>query len=150
MMKWGLRKDVILMEMTENDKKKEYLWGYRNSLRRQKMLEDEIRELRLNKMVPSMVQDGMPHRSGGGDLSGYAARLDDLFRELKSEVNAGIDLRREIVRNVEQLPNETERLLMRYRYIHGLKWEEIAVKMEYSWKQIHRIHAKALNNFNMT
>ena len=149
-MMWGLRKDVILMEMTENDKKKEYLWGYRNSLRRQKMLEDEIRELRLNKMVPSMVQDGMPHGSGGGDLSGYAARLDELLRELESEVNAGIDLRREIVRKVEQLPNETERLLMRYRYIHGLKWEEIAVKMEYSWKQIHRIHAKALDNFNMT
>ena len=138
------------MEMTENDKKKEYLWGYRNSLCRQKMLEDEIRELRLNKMVPSMVQDGMPHGSGGGDLSGYAAKLDALLQDLEREVNAGIDLRREIVSKIEQLPNETERLLMRYRYIHGLKWEEIAVKMEYSWKQIHRIHAKALDNFKMT
>ena len=134
---------------TENDKKKEYLWGYRNSLRRQKMLEDEIHELRLNKMVPSMVQDGMPHGSGGGDLSGYAAKLDALLQDLEREVDAGIDLRREIVSKIEQLPNETERLLMRYRYIHGLKWEELAVKMEYGYRNVIKLHGRSLNDFKI-
>ena len=38
----------------------------------------------------------------------------------------------------------TDRLLLRYRYLDGLKWEEICVKMSYGWTQIHHIHGEAL------
>ena len=41
-------------------------------------------------------------------------------------------------------------LIKRLRYLRGYTWEQICVKMEYSWKQIHRIHGKALKNFKMT
>ena len=36
------------------------------------------------------------------------------------------------------------RTLLRYRYVDGLKWEEICVKMGYCWRQVHRIHREAL------
>ena len=39
-------------------------------------------------------------------------------------------------------------MLMRYRYIDGLKWEEVAVRMNYSWTQTHDIHGKALKQLN--
>ena len=39
----------------------------------------------------------------------------------------------------------TARMLLRYRYLDGLKWEEVCVRMNYSWMQTHRIHANALN-----
>ena len=45
---------------------------------------------------------------------------------------------------ISKLP-EREKLLMRLRYIDNLKWEEIALKMNYTWQHMHRIHAKALN-----
>lgn len=45
---------------------------------------------------------------------------------------------------ISNLP-EREKLLMRLRYIDNLKWEEIALKMNYTWQHMHRIHAKALN-----
>ena len=45
---------------------------------------------------------------------------------------------------ISNLP-EREKLLMRLRYIDNLKWEEIALKMDYTWQHMHRIHAKALN-----
>ena len=44
---------------------------------------------------------------------------------------------------IEKL-DPTARMLMRYRYIEGLKWEEVCVKINYSWMQTHRIHANAL------
>ncbi len=48
------------------------------------------------------------------------------------------------------MENEDEQEVLRLRYILGMKWEEVAVKMGYSWKQTHRIHSSALKNFKMT
>lgn len=145
---------VIRMERAtreENERKKEYLRQYLRAKRAQVMLEQEINELRLDRMIPgSPAQDGMPHGSGGGDLSGYAARLDDLDQKLRTQMYKKIQIRAEITERIDAMENETESLLLRLRYIHGLKWEEVAVKMDYSWKQIHRLHSKALNNFKMT
>lgn len=45
---------------------------------------------------------------------------------------------------IEKL-DPTARMLFRYRYLDGLKWEEVCVRMNYSWMQTHRIHANALN-----
>lgn len=135
----------------ENNRKKEYLRKYLEAKRMQEVLEREIDELRLDRMIPgSPAQDGMPHGSGGGDLSGYVARLDELDQKLRAQMYKKIQIRAEITERIDAMENETESLLLRLRYIHGLKWEEVAVKMDYSWKQIHRLHSKALNNFKMT
>lgn len=145
---------VMRMEQevrTENERKKAYLRQYLMAKRAQAVLEQEIDELRLDRMIPgSPAQDGMPRGSGGGDLSGYAARLDDLDQKLRTQMYKKIQIRAEITEKIDAMENETESLLLRLRYIHGLKWEEVAVKMDYSWKQIHRLHSKALNNFKMT
>lgn len=149
-----MEQEVMRMEQAvreENNRKKEYLRKYLEAKRMQEVLEREIDELRLDRMIPgSPAQDGMPHGSGGGDLSGYVARLDELDQKLRAQMYKKIQIRAEITERIDAMENETESLLLRLRYIHGLKWEEVAVKMDYSWKQIHRLHSKALNNFKMT
>ena len=135
---------------TENERKKEYLRQYLKAKRAQEILEQEIDELRLDRMIPgSPAQDGMPHGSGGGDLSGYAARLDELDQKLREQMYKKIQLRAEITEKIDAMPDETESLLLRLRYIHGLKWEEVAVKMDYSWRAVHKIHSKALEHFKI-
>lgn len=136
-------------QRSENDIKKEYLYQYRKALQKEQAIEDEIYQLRLDKTSPSLIQDGLPHGSGGGDLSGYAAKMDELFRELKEQMEKRIDLRLQISRKIEAMPDETESLLLRYRYIHGLKWEDIALRMDYSWRGVHKVHARALQHFQM-
>ena len=136
-------------QRSENDIKKEYLYQYRKALQKEQAIEDEIYQLRLDKVAPSLIQDGMPHGSGGSDLSGYAAKMDELFRELKEQMEKRIDLRLQISRKIEAMPDETESLLLRYRYIHGLKWEDIALRMDYSWRGVHKVHARALQHFRM-
>lgn len=136
-------------EKAMNDTKKAYLWQYRKALQKEKEIEEEIYQLRMNKISPSLVQDGLPHGSGNSDLSGYAAKMDELFNDLKEQMNKRIDLRLQISRKIEEMPDETESLLLRYRYIQGLKWEDIALRMEYSWQHIHKIHAKALQHFKI-
>ena len=137
------------MEMTENEQKKNYLWSYRRAIRKQKQIEDEIIQFRLDKIAPGLHQDGMPRGSGESDLSGYAARWDELMNEMRQQGEECIRIRKEIVKRIEDVGDETEILLLKYRYIVGLKWEDIAVKMDYSWKHTHRIHGKALEDFKI-
>ena len=44
----------------ENERKKEYLDGYRKCVRQLDRLNEELSEIRINKMFPSLIQDGMP------------------------------------------------------------------------------------------
>lgn len=136
-------------QRSENDVKKEYLYQYRKALQKEKAIEDEIYQLRLDKVAPSLIQDGMPHGSGGSDLSGYAAKMDELFRELKVQMEKKIAVRLEISRKIEEMTDETESLLLRYKYIQGLSFEEISVKLGYTYRHTTRLHGKALLNFKM-
>lgn len=134
----------------ENEQKKEYLKSYRRAIKREQDILDEIQRLRLDKMFPSVVNDGMPHGSRHSDLSDYAAILDEQIDLLKEERLEKVRCYQKIERQISQMENEDEQEVLRLRYILGMKWEEVAVKMGYSWKQTHRIHSSALKNFKMT
>lgn len=69
----------------ENEMKKEYLLKYRGHVRRINRIEAELSELRTMKLSISVNNDGMPHGSGRSDMSGYAAELDELERNLIQE-----------------------------------------------------------------
>ncbi len=133
----------------ENEQKKEYLKSYRRAIKREQDILDEIQRLRLDKMFPSVVNDGMPHGSSHSDLSDYAAILNEQIDLLKEERLEKVRCYQKIERQIRQMENEDEQEVLRLRYILGMKWEEVAVKMDYSWRQIHRIHSAALLNLKI-
>ena len=47
------------------------------------------------------------------------------------------------------MEDEREKDLLTYRYLRGLKWEEVAVRMDYSWQHTHKVHSRALENLKM-
>ena len=132
----------------EMEQKKEYLRSYRKTRAEEKAIRESIEELRLNKMSPSLgVQDGMPKGSGGSDLSGYAARLDELERKLQVKQKKAVILMCNIADSIAEMEDATERTLLRYRYICGYTWEKIAEEMNCSVRWIHKKHGKALKSF---
>lgn len=135
--------------MTDNERKKEYLHGYRTAIRQMERSELKIREMRLNKMMPSVIADGMPHAHGGSDLSGYAAKIDQEERRYLKARYKRIQLCKEITDRIEQLKSEDEKDVLTYRYIGLMKWEDICVKMNLSWRRVHYIHGNALEHFEM-
>lgn len=137
------------MEMTENERKKQYLWSYREAVRQMERSELKIREMRLNRVSPSAVADGMPRAHGGNDLSGYAALLDQEERKYMKARYLRIKLCREIMDKIERLPNEDEKDVLAFRYVKLMKWEDICVEMGFSWNGIHKLHSRALNHFVM-
>jgi len=54
-----------------------------------------------------------------------------------------------IVDKIELMSDPTEKNLLRLKYIHGMTWEEVSDEIGYSYRQIHNIHKRALQNFNI-
>lgn len=136
-------------QMTENEQKKAYLRGYQAHVRRIRRIESELAELRSMRASMTVNNDGMPHGSGQSDLSGYAAELDKLERDLVHERYQRVREYKEIVRRIKALRSENELDVLFYRYIAGLDWWEIAEKMHYSERWILKLHGKALAHFEM-
>lgn len=138
------------VEMTENDKKKEFLRRYRECERREQEILEEIQRLRMEQMFPSMVNDGMPKGSQQSDLSDYMVLLDEQIDRLKQERLKKARTREQIDLAIRRMENPDEQRVLRLRYLWGLNWKEIGEKMGYNERQPQRIHGSALNNFKMS
>lgn len=136
-------------ELTENEKKKEYLKGYRKHIRRIRRIESELMELREMRSSVSVNNDGMPRGSGQNDLSGYVAEMDKLEQDLKYEKHMRIAAYKDIANRIGGLKNENEKDVLFYRYIKSYEWWEIAEKMNYSERWILKLHGKALAHFEL-
>ncbi len=141
---------ATLTVQKENEQKKQYLKSYRRAIKREQDILDEIQRLRLNKMFPSVVSDGMPHGSSHSDLSEYVAILDKQIELLKEERLEKARCYQKIERQIRQMEDEKEQEVLRLKYIRGMEWEEVAIEMGYTWRHTHRIHSSALKNFKMS
>ena len=131
-----------------NEEKKQYLRRYQAAKKRAKRIQEEIEELRSSKTSPVGLGDGMPHGSGTSDLSGYAARLDELLRELKAEKEMQMVTYREIRQQIGMVPDPTEQEILSRRYLLGQSWEKIALEMNYGYRHVLKIHGRALAHFS--
>ncbi len=138
-----------MQEMTENEKKKEFLRRYRRAVRREQEILDEIQRLRADKMFPSVCNDGMPRGSSQTDLSDYMAEIDAAIEDLKEERLERIKIYRGIEMRIHRMENEDEQEVLRLKYIKGMNLETAAEKMDYSYRTILDIHGKALKNFEI-
>lgn len=107
--------------------------------RRREELEDVMYGPRSQRI------DGMPRGgSGAGDiLEERIDRKDELLAMYQAKEEELDDALLVIERAIEKL-DPTQRTLVRLHYIDGLTWEQVAVEIDYSWSQTHRIHSAAL------
>lgn len=134
----------------ENEEKKNFLNSYKRAAKKEKRILEKIQELRMNKMFPSMINDGMPHGSSQAGLEEYIEKLSECQEELK-EIRLEKDVcKRKIERQIFRLKDENEQKVLRLHYLNNMTWESVADEMIYSERHIHRIHASALKNLNMS
>lgn len=139
------------MPTPENELKIRYLSRYRRMSKRiDRLLEEQSRwrEMAL-KITPVLSQT-----PGGGESGSPIERPMDKVLEIDEEINREIDelqtVRQEIRVALNQLEDENMKLLMEYRYIDGLTWEQIAVKMDISWRWSIKLHGKALGKIKIS
>ena len=108
-------------------------------------LKDKIVYLEeLKTSVRSQVISGMP---GGGqkmDIPTLLAKIEESQIELIQKQSKLVDIMESIEHTIDGLEDSTERIILRARYLECKKWEQICVELNYSWRQIHRLHSNIL------
>lgn len=136
--------------MEDNEKKKEFLWQYQKAKKEMERTEAVYEELHKSFYPSQSVNSG-----GGGsshspkDLSALLVKLEAAEQRYQQDRSHSIDELRKIESSITQLKSVDERNVLTRRYILNHRWEDICKELDISWTQIHRIHAKALNNFSI-
>lgn len=115
-----------------------------------KQLQRQIDELKESMTCIGSTSDFSKVRVKTSSPDG--ARFEEMMFKLEEKRRLLVDKiiqleekQKEIERMIDTLENPNERVVMRYRYIIGLKFEDIAKEMDYSVERIYYIHREALN-----
>lgn len=113
-----------------------------------RLLEEKARWMALaTKATPSFSQGS---RGQGGDRLQLAVeKIAEWEEKIDGKVDVLVELRQEIEGKLAALPDPRYREILHRRYILGQKWETIGEEMNYSYRQICRLHGAALLALNM-
>lgn len=100
------------------------------------------------KITATLKQDVV---SGGGNqdkLGDAVAKIVDLEREINAIIDAYIDLKRQVEEVVEKVSDPDEAAIIYKRYFLNERWEQIAMEMNMSHRNVTRLHGRALQTVN--
>lgn len=130
-----------------SQEKKEFLSRYLEILAEEKDIREEIAywESKAQKVTSSW--SAVPSGGKGSDkVQMGAIKIAELRESLIDKINQLAAVRIEIERAIGTVQDDTQRRLLRRKYINGLTLEQIAVEMHYSYVHTCRIHGYALSN----
>lgn len=129
----------------ENERKKEYLLRYQKAKAEVSRIDTELQELERVTAIKPISYDGMPHSSGGvKDLSAFAVKADQFRRKLMKARYQQVKIYEEIHDHINAIESDIQKEVLIDYYIKGMSWEEIAVKIGYTYRHTIRIHGYAL------
>lgn len=107
---------------------------------------NQVAQLRSLLDVCSVRYDGDKIQVSGGDdkFADTVAKIIDLEDEINADIDSLI-AHKELARQmIESLDDDTQKLILYKRYFEKKTFEQIAVELNYCWRQIHRLHGNAL------
>ena len=124
---------------------KEFLQNHLTKLEEAKGLEFEIQQ--MYQTLKSPIITGMPavHSPDADKLGNVVWKIQEKEIKYLAKLDVILNEEKDVEKVIDALKDSRERTIMRYRYIRGLSWEEVCVKVNYSWKQVHRFHSNSLN-----
>lgn len=127
----------------------EYLQRYLDARNEALEIEYRIEALVKQYAMPSAIEySDMPKaQNTEHDLSDYIVKLEELTQELHKKREECLGIMSDINDRVETMEDATERTVLRYRYIHGMKIETIADVMHMTERNVYYIRDKALQHF---
>lgn len=127
------------------EEKKEWLRRYRKAARMERMKLDEVEQYRTAAEHVTQVLSGMPGGAGDGQaLPRAVERIMDAVQEANAQVMECQQIRKEIMDTMAQTVDMQDYGILYMRYIGGMKWEQIAVKMGMEVSSVYRRHKRAV------
>lgn len=109
----------------------------------------EISQLReLSISISAISNEERVQTSPNFDKIGSSiAKIYEMESNLDKMIDDYLLKKERIIAQIETMEDENTYNILFSRYIEGKKFEKIATEMEYSWRQIIRLHGKALQQF---
>lgn len=127
---------------------KEYLRQLRTAEIKIEQKEEELERLKSSLESISTGTDGERVQTTPRDrLSEEITRIVDLEKEINSDLGAMLMLRNKIINEIQSMDNPVYINILYKRYVEYKSLEEIAVEMNYSYRQIKRLHGISLQGF---
>ena len=135
-----------MIEEVEELTKKEFLNQYLNAEKEIGIKLDQIARLRelSTKITQTLTPDKVKSNSENR-LESSVSKIVDIEREIGASIGQLERTRLQVESVINSVPNVNQRNVLRLRYISGMKWEQIAVKLNYDYRWVLRLHGKALN-----
>lgn len=109
------------------------------------LIEEEAKLRSLSEKITASL-NGMPGGTGdrtgkvGLVLEGIEAALGKISED-KCDIKARRDA---VLALVNSVPDERERIVLRYAYINGYSWRELSARTGYDERHVRRLHRQAL------
>lgn len=123
------------------EEKVHWLRRYRDALRLEEELRQELEDQRSRACKTTAALTGMP--GGGGDGQALPRAVESIVaiqQELQAQINICGAIRREVVAALDQVADERDHEILRRRYLRGQKFEQIAVEMNLEYRWVRRLH----------
>lgn len=118
-----------------------------------KIIDSKNRQLAQLKRYCTTIKsfDYTKEKTNGGkkqDFSDTVDKIIDLENEINKDIDNLINKKKNIDDFVKNVLSGTEYSIIQMRYFEELKWEEIAIKLNYDYSWVLRLHGKALQKLN--
>lgn len=134
----------------EYSEKVAWLRRYRESLRREQLLTEEIGQLEAQARRVTRAISGMP--GGGGDgqaIPRAVEQLEEARQKLAAQLEQGQAQRAEIEAAIQREAHPLRRDILTRRYILGQRWEKIAADHHLVVRQVFRLHHQAVDGLDL-
>lgn len=122
---------------------KAFLNQVRNIIRTENRILDQMRRLEERQLSITRPISDMPRGSTPFTTADYVAEMDILKRQLLLEMKREREAYKNILTVLNQLSG-IEREIMIMHYLMFLTWEEIACRVEKSYRWTQKLHGRAL------
>ena len=128
---------------------KEYLsQAYRLDKRIDSKLE-QLSDLRDTTTKATAVMNDTPvsHTRNVHSLQDTIAKIVDMEHELDRDIDALVDLKRDMTQLIKAVQNPQYQLILEMRYLTYKSWREIAEALELDDRYVYKLHGLALREF---
>lgn len=131
--------------MTTNEEKIEKLKSYQNSWKEIHRLTDEIERLNSQAQKITQTLSSAPSGQGKSDRTVIVDKIVERKEELQTTIEKAKRECAEIETAIENVKTPLYQRVLKWKYINGATFEEIAVRENYNYRYIvSKIHPEAL------
>ena len=137
------------MQMTYSEKKA-WLNRYIVAAKREKLLQAELTVVRNRAEGGGKAFDGVPGgTSDGQSLPRAVESIHRVEMELKCQQNMCGAIRREVVAAIGTVPDDQDQAILRWRYLRGMQWGEIAALLPMDERWVRRRARRAVERMTI-